>query len=339
MVGKRLFEKLLVIAEVGMTHDGSFGLACQLLRAAAAAGADVVKFQLHISEYETTRDAPNPPYFGGESRYDYFNRTRLSDDSLSKICSLSRELGVIPCISVFSEESALLAAKCGFAIIKIPSGEVSNIPLLRVINRLNLPVIISSGMSSWSELDQAIAELRAVPDLCVLQCTSLYPTPSDRVGLNVLQELRERYNLPVGLSDHTLSSATSVAAVVLGARVVEKHFTLSKLMFGPDAKFSLEPSEFEKLVGDCKFVADSMESPVDKDDLAPLETMKQVFQKSVVAKKVVRKGELFTNENLTVKKPGTGIPAREYFNIIGKKALRDLAVDDLLETTDISDFG
>ena len=326
-----------VVAEIGMTHDGSFGLAYQLSEAAIKTGADIVKFQWHIAEEETTANAPSPPYFQNETRYEYFKRTEFSCEQFFKLHSLCKDSGVLSSVSVFSTESLKRAIKVGFDIIKIPSGEVTNIPLLRDVARARLPVMLSSGMSSWDELDIAVKQLQFLDSLCILQCSSIYPTPPDKVGLNVLQEMGERYGFPVGLSDHTLTSATAVAAVSMGAIVIEKHFTLSKELYGPDAKFSLNPKEFEQLVADIKFVSKAIKSKVDKNKLADYAEMKIVFQKSIVAAKSIKAGELLTMENLAFKKPGTGIGAARIDDVIGKITKVNLAVDDLLNFEMLAD--
>lgn len=331
-----MFNELKIVAEIGMTHDGSFGLAASMIKAAADSGANVVKFQIHIADAETTKDAPEPPYFSREKRYDYFERTKFSYHQWVDLVQCCFDYGVIPCASVFSIESLFLASESGFRIIKIPSGEVTNLQLLKAVADLDLPVIMSTGMSAWSEIQAGVEMLRSLQELSVLQCTSLYPTPSDRVGLNVLAELSSRYSLPVGLSDHTLTSATSVAAVALGATVIEKHFTLSKSMYGPDARFSLDPYEFSALVQDVKFVSEAISHPVNKDNLNSFREMRTVFQKSLVAKTHIKVGDVFTEENLCVKKPGTGISADQYFKVLGGVCTKSLRPDELLTSSHIA---
>lgn len=319
-----------VVAELGMTHDGSFGLARRMTEEAIKSGASIVKFQWHIASEETTRSAPSPPYFKNESRFDYFSRTEFSLDQFRELATICHESNVISCVSVFSELSAQRAKEAGFEVIKIPSGEVSNTPLLNVVKEIGLPVIMSSGMSNWRELDQAVEIFGNEYDLCLMQCSSSYPTPPKHVGLNILKELRDRYSLSIGLSDHTLTSATSVAAVVLGASVIEKHFTLSKSLYGPDARFSLEPHEFKALVSDVKFVRESISLPVNKDDITPYEEMRRVFQKSIVANGLISPGDILTADNMRLKKPGNGIPAKSLESLIGRRYSGKANHDDLL---------
>lgn len=325
----------LIVAEIGMTHDGSLGLAKQLTRSAIACGARVVKYQMHMADAETLRDAPAPHYFTGESRHAYFTRTAFTDAQFSELLAICRESSVFSCISAFSLESVDRIQALGTDIIKIPSGEVSNIPLLRRAAATRLPVILSSGMSSWHEIDTAVGIFEPTDQFCLVQCASLYPCPPEAAGLNVITEMIRRYGRPVGLSDHTLSTATAVAAVVLGAAVLEKHFTLSKELYGPDARFSLEPDEFRRLVQDVDFVARALASPVDKDDVRQYDQMREVFTKSIVVKSGLAPGETVTIDRLAFKKPGTGISAAEVDRVLGQRVRRALAHDELLRWEDL----
>jgi N-acetylneuraminate synthase len=188
-------------------------------------------------------------------------------------------------------------------------------------------------MSSWAELDEAVRA--AGEHVTVLQCTSAYPTPPERVGLNVLAELRERYAKPFGFSDHTLGPHAALAAVALGASVVEKHFTLSKEMYGPDAALAAEPEELEALVAGIRELETMLASPVDKDDLGPFVGMKHVFEKSVVSVADIRAGTILSGEMLAAKKPGTGIPARRIEELLGRRAQRDIPADTVLTEADV----
>ncbi len=319
---------VVVVAEIGMTHDGSFGHAKNIVSSAIKSGADVIKFQWHIADAETLRSAPTPPYFRGESRFDYFKRTEFTQEQFTLLRKMCTDAGVYPCVSVFSSAALDGALLAGFDLIKVPSGEVSNTPLLEDISTSGVDVICSSGMSNWYELDTAIDILKRSRSLCVLQCTSEYPTPPERVGLNILSELKSRYQIPVGLSDHTLTSATSVAAVALGACVIEKHFTLSKEMYGPDARFSLDPLEFKNLVGDLRYVKKCISNPVDKNKIDAVHEMRLVFQKSIVAARPLRKGITLSYDDLAFKKPGDGLPASRYRELIGKLVTRDITADE-----------
>jgi sialic acid synthase SpsE len=319
---------VFVIAEAGMNHDGSLGNAIRLAEVAAACGADAVKFQLHDADAETTRDAPSPPYFTHESRWEYFERTAFSDAQWLTLREACDRAGIEFLCSVFSLRALERLEALGVPRHKIGSGEVTNLELVRAAAGTRKPVLLSSGMSSWAELDAAVAA--AGDDVTVLQCTSEYPTRPARVGLNLLDELRERYGRPVGLSDHTLGPYAAFAAVALGATVIEKHFTLSRELYGPDAALGLEPAELEELVDGIRELEEMLASPVDKDDLAPYAEMKRVFEKSVVAIADIPAGAVLERGMLAAKKPGTGIPARLLPELIGRRARAEIAADTVL---------
>ena len=317
-----------VIAEVGMTHDGSLGHAIRMAETAAECGVDAVKFQLHDAQAETTRGAPSPPYFKHETRWEYFERTAFTDDEWARLKQASEDAGVEFLCSVFSVEAVERLEGIGVGRYKIGSGEVTNLELVRRVAETRKPVLLTSGMSSWAELDAAVTA--AGDDVTVLQCTSQYPTPPERVGLNVFAELRERYARPVGFSDHTLGNVAAFAAVTLGATVVEKHFTLSRDMYGPDARFATEPAEFEELVDGIRELETMLANPIDKDDLAPLAEMKEVFEKSVVSTREIPAGAAISRDMVAAKKPGTGIPARMLPEVLGRTARVDIAADTVL---------
>jgi len=327
---------VFIIAEVGSVHDGSVGNALRLIDAAAAAGADAVKFQTHIAEAETLPDAPSPSYFTDEPRMAYFKRTAFSVDAWRSLKSRCDLRGVAFLSSPFSEAAVDLLESVGMERYKIPSGEVTNLPLLAKIAALGKPVLLSSGMSSWAELDAAVETIRRLhADLTMLACTSEYPCAYERVGLNVLAEMRARYGVPVGLSDHTLTSYASFAAVTLGATVVEKHFTFSRAMYGSDAPHSLEPEEFADMVRGIRAIETMIANPVDKNDVARFADMKRIFQKSVVAARAIAAGTRLTRDMLACKKPGTGIPAADLDRIVGRSAARAIAADTLLAPEDL----
>jgi sialic acid synthase SpsE len=330
-------QSSLIIAEVGSVHDGSLGNAMKLIETGAECGADSVKFQTHIARAETLQEAPMPPYFRGEPRFQYFERTAFSVDQWKAIKAHCEQVGVEFISSPFSIEAVELLESVGIGKYKIGSGEVSNTPLLEAVARTGKPILLSSGMSTWGELDEAVETvLRRHNRLSLLQCTSEYPCSYDQVGLNVMLDMRERYKLPVGLSDHTLTSHASVAAVVLGASVIEKHLTFSRRMYGSDAKHSLEPDEFAELVQAIRAVETILQSPVDKDaKAAELSEMKAIFEKSVVSVVDIAAGTLLSADMLAVKKPGTGIPARRLKEILGRRVVHDLQKDAVLHEADL----
>jgi N,N'-diacetyllegionaminate synthase len=322
-----------IVAEAGMNHDGDLERAVALAEAAAQAGADAVKFQLHDAAAETTRDAPSPPYFQDEPRWEYFERTAFTDAQWAQLQRACAERGVEFLCSVFSLVALERLERLGVARHKIGSGEVTNLALVRAAGATGKQVLLSSGMSSWAELDAAVEA--AGPNVVVLQCTSAYPTPPEQVGLNVLAELRARYGKPVGFSDHTRGNAATLAAMVFGAEIVEKHFTLSRSDYGPDAAMGLEPDELHAFVREIRELETMLASPVDKDDVAPYAEMKRVFEKSVVVTEPISAGTMLETQMLAAKKPGTGIPAARLPELVGRRARNDIAVDAVLTEDDL----
>jgi N-acetylneuraminate synthase len=324
-----------IIAEIGSVHDGSFGNALRLIDAAADAGADMVKFQTHIADAESLPGAPSPGYFSEESRIAYFQRTSFTPPQWSKLSRQAEAAGVGFLSSPFSLEAVELLEDIGVKGYKIPSGEVSNVPLLERVARTRKPTLLSSGMSDWSELDRAVAVLKPACPLTVLQCSSAYPCPPEQVGLNVIIEMRERYGMPVGLSDHTLGFAAALAAAALGATVIEKHFTFSRLMYGSDAKHSMEPEDFSVFCRSLREVWAMTSHPVDKNDVSSYREMKRIFEKSVVTAKSLSAGTVLRAEMLAFKKPGDGIPAAEYRSLLGRKLRVDLPANRQIATKDL----
>ena len=319
-----------IIAEVGSVHDGSFGNAIKLADLAQKLGADAVKYQTHLSEHETRSDAPSPGYFSAESRYDYFIRTGFSLDQWKQIKLHCDDIGIEFISSPFSEKAVEWLDEIGVSRFKIPSGEVTNIPMLEAINSLSRPVILSSGMSNWNELDDAVKALDNV-DLTIMQCTSQYPCPNEHVGLNVIQEMQNRYNKPIGYSDHTQTNYAAFAAVTIGVVCVEKHLTFSKAMYGSDAPLASEPHEFEDLVQGIRAISQIQAHEIDKDNLEPYSDMKNIFQKSIVAADDIDAGTTLSKEMLAYKKPGTGISAANYSQLVGRVTKTTIKKDDLIQ--------
>lgn len=331
------FHERLIIAEIGMTHDGSLGQALALTKAAAEAGVDAVKYQLHISKAETIRNAPQPPYFKEEPRYEFFERTAFNAEQWKKIKKQCEECGVKFIVSPFSIEAVKELEDIGVDAIKIPSGEITNIPYLEYIAHTGIPVIISSGMSSWKELCECIVIFREQNcNMAILQCTSEYPCPPEAVGLNIIDDLRRKYpDIPIGLSDHSSGIWAAIAAWMKGATIIEKHFTLSKRMYGPDAKMSMEPEEMKLLCESIKNLQKALQNPVDKSCTKQFDDMKRIFQKSIVAIQDIEKGTVLTEDMIGYKKPGIGLETKYYKDIIGKSVKKDLKYDDIIYKGDI----
>jgi N-acetylneuraminate synthase len=312
-------SRVFIIAEVGSVHDGSFGNACRLIDAVADCGADAVKFQTHIAAEETLRDAPCPRYFQSEPRYEYFERTAFTAEQWARLKAAAEKRGLVFLSAAFSEAAVDLLETMGVAGYKIPSGEVTNTPLLEKVAATGKPVLLSSGMNSWQEIESALAALgEAQRRVTLMQCTSEYPCPLEKVGLNVMQEMATRFGVPVGLSDHTLTPYAAFAAVALGARVIEKHFTFSRRMYGSDAPHSMEPAEFAAMVAGIRAIETMLANPVNKDDVTQFSNMKTTFEKSIVAAVDIQIGQVLTRKMLAFKKPGTGLPASRFRELLGR---------------------
>ena len=323
-------SKVYLIAEIGMNHEGSLGQAKMLAKAAAENGADSVKFQMHISCEETLHNAPTPAYFKNEGRYEYFDRTAFNKEQWIELRDYCHELGVDFMVSPFSIEAVRRLVEIGVDIIKIPSGEVTNTPYLEYIAKTGICTILSSGMSTDKEVREAYDILKqGTGEVLLLQCSSEYPCRPENLGLNVMQDMMRDYEgVRVGLSDHSFGIWSSISAVTLGATMIERHFTLSKLMYGPDAKMSLEPAEFKMLRESIDNAYVAIHSSVDKSDISQYEQMRVTFQKSIVAKSDLKAGTVLSEEHFAYKKPGDGIIANRYRDLIGKKLNRDVNIDD-----------
>jgi len=323
-----------IIAEAGSVHDGSFGNACKLVELAAKCGANVIKFQTHVADAETLASAPAPAYFKSESRIDYRASTTFATAQWRELGAVARENGLKFISSPFAIEAVEILEDAGVDAFKIASGEVTNLPLLERIAATRRAVILSSGMSDWAELDRAVETLRPCGDLVVMQCTSAYPCPVEKAGVNVITELAARYGLPTGLSDHTQGVAAAVAAITLGASCVEKHVTFSRAMYGSDAQFGFEPPDFARYCAEVRDAWHLLANPVNKADLAAFSEMKRVFEKSIVTAGPIKQGEALTRERLAFKKPGTGIRADRLAEVVGRRANRDLPADHVLSEKD-----
>lgn len=329
-------KSIFLIAEIGMNHEGSLGQAKMLAKAAKENGADAVKFQMHISGEETLKSAPAPSYFTGESRYEYFDRTAFSMDEWKELKEYCTELNIQFIVSPFSIEAVRRLMEIGVDALKIPSGEVTNIPYLKYISQFSVPIILSSGMNTWDEVIEAYEILSRSNEVSVLQCTSEYPCQPEHLGLNVLDDLKNQFpGARIGFSDHSDNIYSSIIAVCRGAEIIERHFTLSKLMYGPDAYMSLEPSELSDLRKAVDYTCVALEGKVDKNDISGFETMRITFQKSIVSAVDIKAGDIITEDMLAYKKPGSGIPAKRYEELIGRKAKRNINQNTMIEEGDI----
>ena len=322
----------LVIAEIGNNHDGSVQQAERLIDAAAEAGAGAVKFQTHIAEAEMHPSTPTPPHFD-EPRWDFTKRMELSLDEHRRLKAYSEERGLLFFSSPFSVEAVELLEQVEVPLYKIASGEVTNPPLIEAIAATGKPVLLSSGMSGIEELERAMALLEGA-DVLLMQCTSNYPCPPEKVNLRAMPALGERFGTLYGLSDHTPDIHTSIAAVALGASAIEKHFTLSKRLYGPDHHASLTPEELTRLVDGVKQVEAALGSAEKLRD-PDLDPARATFEKSVVTTTTIPAGAVIEPAMLTTKRPGNGIPALQLPDLLGRRAARDIEANELVKVGDV----
>ena len=328
----------LIIGEVAQAHDGSLGLAHAFVDAIADAGADAVKFQTHIAAAESTPSEPWRVKFSKQdhSRYDYWKRMEFSEQQWLELRQHADQRGLFFLSSPFSLEAVHLLERVGVAAWKVASGEISTSPMLDRMLLGGLPMIVSTGMSAISEVDVAVEKIQTanVP-VAVLQCTTAYPCPPERVGLNMLSVYRGRYSSFVGLSDHSGTIYPALAAVALGADVIEVHVTLSREMFGPDVVASVTTGELKQLVEGARFIEKMLSNPVDKDETSrQMAPIKQLFTKSVVARVRIPAGTLVGEEHLALKKPGVGLPPLRLSSLIGARARRAIEQDELVSDAD-----
>ena len=328
---------VLIIAEAGVNHNGSLDLALKMVDEAKRAGADIVKFQTAIPEKVISKYADKAEYQkkttgNEESQLEMCKRIhlKLSDyDIIKKYCE---ELGIEFLSTPFDLESIDYLEKLGIRLWKIPSGEITNLPYLIKIAKTGKPVIMSTGMAELNEVEEAVNVLKenGAGEITLLHCTTEYPAPFESVNLRAMNTLREKFETEVGYSDHTVGFEAAVAAAVLGASVIEKHFTLNHNMEGPDHKASLEPEEFEVMVNNIRLIEKALGDGVKQ----PAEAEKKniaIARKSIVAAKDIKKGEIFTEDNITVKRPGSGISPMKWFEVLGTEAVRDFGEDELIE--------
>jgi N-acetylneuraminate synthase len=316
-------SRVFVIGEIGQAHEGSEGIAHSLIDAIAAAGCDAVKLQTHIAAAESSPQEPFRVHFSQQdrTRFDYWKRMEFSDEQWARLAAHARERKLAFISSPFSLAAVALLERVGVDCYKVGSGEVGNALLLDALAKTRRPLILSSGMSSYAELDRAVAQLSAHGSaLSVLQCTTKYPTAPEDLGLNVLAELRARYGVPVGLSDHSGAIHPSIAAVALGATVLEVHVTFDKRMFGPDARASLTIDELCTMVEGVHYIERALQHPVNKHENGGFNELKRIFGKSLAVRRDMRAGEVVAVADLETKKPsGLGIPPSEYATVVGRK--------------------
>jgi N-acetylneuraminate synthase len=329
----------LIIGEIAQAHDGSLGMAHAYIDAVAAAGADAVKFQTHIAAAESTPAEPWRVKFSRQdaSRYDYWKRMEFSEDQWHGLKKHADERGLKFLSSPFSIQAVELLARVGVAAWKVASGELTNVGMLDRMGATGLPIMLSTGMSPLSEIDAAVDHVgRYDVALTVMQCTTAYPCPPEAVGLNLLPLFRERYGCAVGLSDHSGTVYPGLAGAALGLDALEVHVTMSREMFGPDVSASITTAELRQLVEGVRFIERMRANPVSKDAAAvaaaPLRTL---FTKSLVARTDLPAGTVLREEHLTLKKPGTGLPAARLADLMSRRLKQPVPADTLISEDDL----
>jgi N,N'-diacetyllegionaminate synthase len=332
-------KKPYLIAEIAQAHDGSLGILHSYIDAVAKTGVQAIKFQMHIAEAESSIHEPFRIKFSyeDETRFDYWKRMEFTLEQWKDIKKHCDEVGLDFICSPFSNLAVDWLEEIGIAAYKVGSGEVSNLLLLEKITQTRKPIIISSGMSSYDELDQTVAFLKNKnADFSILQCTTAYPTEPQQFGLNVIAELKERYDVKIGFSDHSAKIATGIAAIALGAEILEFHVVFHREMFGPDAIASLTIEETKALVESVGAILEAITHPNHKNNNGSFSELKAIFEKSLAINKNVSKGHVVTFDDLESKKPkGFGISATEFANVIGKKITKDKYRWDFLNEEDL----
>lgn len=335
--------KTLIIAEAGVNHNGNFELAKKLVDKAVEAGADIVKFQTCKAEKVISRYADKAEYQKvttgeADSQLDMVRKLMLTYEEYGKLKEYCDEKGIEFLSTAFDLPSVDYLHSIGMKRWKIPSGEITNLPLLIKIAQLHEPIIMSTGMSELSEVADAVKVLieNGASDITLLHCTTEYPAPYEDVNLKAMETMRDAFDLPVGYSDHTKGLEIPVAAVARGACVIEKHFTLDRNMEGPDHKASIEPDELKQMVDMIRHVEVAIGDGVKKVSASEAKNQ-DIARKSIIASKAIKAGDVFSEENITTKRPGNGINPMRWFDLLGKTAKHDYKEDYLIEKDELND--
>jgi len=331
---------VFIIAEAGVNHNGSIELAKQLIDVASDAGADAVKFQTFKTEKLVSRNAKKAAYQQenmqeeNDSQYEMLKKLELDIQTHKELISYCKKKKIMFLSTPFDLESIELLNNLKLPIFKIPSGEITNLPYLRAIAKLNKKVILSTGMSTMQEVREAFEVLldngTQKENITILHANSMYPTPMEDVNLRAMLSIQKELDVAIGYSDHTLGIEVDIAAVAMGASVIEKHFTLDKMMKGPDHKASLEPHELKAMVNAIRNIEKALGSYEKKP--SPSETPNiEMARKSIVAAQKIKKGEIFSDKNLTTKRPAKGLSPMKWDEMIGKIATKDYDIDEMIE--------
>ena len=330
-------SRVKIIAEAGVNHNGNIIIAKKMIDFAKEAGVDYIKFQTFIPENLVSKYAKKAEYqktttAADESQLQMLRKLTLSENEFIELSDYCKATSIGFISTPFDLESVDFLNSFNMDFWKVPSGEITNLPYLVEIAKTGKPIILSTGMSDLDEIDAALNVLHSngAGKITLLHCNTQYPTPMEDVNLNAMLTLKDRYNCDVGYSDHTLGIEVPIAAVGLGATVIEKHFTLSSDMEGPDHKASLEPKEFKSMVSAIRNIEKALGTG--NKVASPSETEnKDIARKSIVASRMIKKGEVFSKDNITTKRPGSGISPMRWYNVIGAVAKRDFQEDELIE--------
>lgn len=330
-------SRVFIIAEAGVNHNGDIDIAKKLVDEAVAAGVDAVKFQTFKAENLVCKNAKKAIYQlettdAEETQFEMLKNLELTKEMHEELLEYCREKKIMFLSTPFDVESVALLNHYGMEIIKIPSGEITNYPYLQAIGETGKKVILSTGMSMLNEVEEAVKVLRnyGTDDITLLHCNTEYPTPMNDVNLRAMVSMKEKLHVPVGYSDHTKGIEVPIAAVAMGATVIEKHFTLDRNMEGPDHKASLEPDELKAMVDAIRNIEAALGSSEKKITVSE-EKNRAIARKSIIAKRHIAKGETFTVDNITTKRPGTGISPMKWNMVLGRKAIREFKEDELIE--------
>jgi N,N'-diacetyllegionaminate synthase len=331
---KKIGESVFIVAEAGVNHNGNLKRALRMVDEAAEAGADAVKFQTFTPELVASSRAPKAKYqrtARGKSQIEMLKRLALTRLDFEAISQRAEKRRILMLSTPFDDESVDFLDALGVPAYKVSSGDLTNIPLIEHIARKGKPVILSTGMATLDEVQDAVGAVRRNGNdrIILLHCVSAYPSKPDDSNLRAMQTLRETFRVPVGFSDHTLGTDVPIAAAALGAVMIEKHFTLSRNLPGPDHKSSLEPREFIRMVRGIRTAERALGRPEKAPTKAEME-MRAVARKSIVASRNIQKGESITREMVAVKRPGTGIQPKELAYLLGKRASRAIKADEVL---------
>ena len=329
---------VFIIAEAGVNHNGSIELAYRLIDVASESGANAVKFQTFKAENLVTKNTQKAEYQKqttnqSESQFNMLKKLELDTNAHKKLINYCKKKDIVFLSTPFDHESIDLLNELELQIFKIPSGEITNLTYLRHIGSLRKEVILSTGMSTLKEIEEALIILTSAgtskENITILHANTMYPTPMEDVNLRAMQTIQDKFGVAVGYSDHTLGIEVDIAAVAMGATIIEKHFTLDKTMDGPDHKSSISPEELKAMVSSIRNIEKALGSSIKKPSKSEKPNI-TMARKSIVASKSIKKGELFTEKNITIKRPGTGISPMKWDSILGKVAERDYQLDDLL---------